>query len=169
MSGSLQARSKTTKQRITRVCLRHLVEERKQEGGYKRKKEEKQQHLKVENGVTHAPLTPVLRVAAITQERRRTKIFPFFCFSSKVSSILLGKQDQETLSINQNQNRTKIFRACIFDPRRETLGRTTKCNFWSLPFSLCQMFQLGALRRRAELELFRRMKRAGNRSPARLV
>ena len=74
----LPARNKTTKQRT--ICLRRLVEERKREGGFKRKKEEKQQHLKGENGVTYAPLTHVSRVVAITHKREGHKNNFFLLF-----------------------------------------------------------------------------------------
>ena len=70
----------------------------------------------------------------VQERRRRTKIFLFFCFSSKVSSILLGKQDQETLSINQNQNRTKIFRACILTQGENRWDEPQNAIFGLSPF-----------------------------------
>ena len=89
------------------------------------------------------------------QERRRTKIFPFFCFSSKLSSRTLGKQDQETLPFNQNGNPTTKFSSFILTQGEK---RWTKhhCNFSVCPFFSRSHVHLSVLSRRTELENFRR-------------
>ena len=88
------------------------------------------------------------------QERRRTKIFPFFCFS-KLSSRTLGKQDQETLPFNQNGNPTTKFSSFILTQGEK---RWTKhhCNFSVCPFFSRLHVHLSVLSRRTELENFRR-------------